>query len=63
MFTSLEFPVISFCDYPDLTRVYFFTHCSLVTPYDNIWVNIGSGNGLLPDVTKPLSDPMLIYHQ
>ena len=28
-----------------------------------IWVNIGSGNGLLPDGTKPLPEPMLIYHQ
>ena len=27
------------------------------------WVNIGSGNGLLPDCTKPLSEPMLSYHQ
>ena len=27
-----------------------------------IWVNIGSGNGLLIDVTKPLPEPMLIYH-
>ena len=25
--------------------------------------NIGSGNGLLPDGTKPLPEPMLIYHQ
>ena len=24
------------------------------------WVNIGSGNGLLPDGTKPLPEPMLI---
>ena len=24
-----------------------------------IWVNIGSGNGLVPDGTKPLSEPML----
>ena len=24
-----------------------------------IWVNIGSGNGLLPDGTKPLPKPML----
>ena len=23
-------------------------HCGLVTPYGEIWVNIGSGNGLLP---------------
>ena len=28
-----------------------------------IWVNIGSGNGLLPDGTKPVPEPMLIYHQ
>ena len=27
-----------------------------------ICVNIGSGNGLLPDVTKPLLEVMLIYH-
>ena len=27
------------------------------------WVNIGSGNGLLPDGTKPLPKPMLTYHQ
>ena len=27
-----------------------------------IWVNIGSCNGLLPDGTKPLPEPMLTYH-
>ena len=27
------------------------------------WVNIGSGNGLLPDSTKPLPEPMLTNHQ
>ena len=27
------------------------------------WVNIGSGNGLLPDGTKPLPEPMLSDHQ
>ena len=26
-------------------------------------VNTGSGNGLLPDGTKPLTEPMLTYHQ
>ena len=32
-----------------------------MTPYCfNIWVIIDSGNGLLPDGTKPLSEPMLI---
>ena len=28
-----------------------------------IWVNIDSGNGLLPDGTKPLPEPMLTYHK
>ena len=27
-----------------------------------IWVNIGSGNGLFPDGTKPLPEPMLTDH-
>ena len=27
-----------------------------------IYVNIGSGNGLLPDGTKPLPEPMVTYH-
>ena len=33
------------------------THCGPVTPYGN-WVNIDSGNGLLPDGTKPSPEPM-----
>ena len=28
-----------------------------------IYVNIGSGDGLLPDGTKPLPEPMLTYRQ
>ena len=28
-----------------------------------IWVNIDSGNGLLPDSTKPLPEPMMTYHK
>ena len=28
-----------------------------------IWVTIGSGNGLLPDGTKPLPGPILNYHE
>ena len=35
------------------------THCGPVTPYDNIglvWVNTGSGDGLLLDGTKPLPE-------
>ena len=40
------------------------THCSLVTPYgDIIWINTGSSNGLVPDGTKPLPEPMLTYQQ
>ena len=41
------------------------THCDLVTPYGdmNLGQHIGSGNGLLPDGTKPLPEPMLTYHQ
>ena len=33
--------------------------------HDGSWnlVNIGSGNGLLPDSTEPLPDPMLKYYQ
>ena len=27
------------------------------------FVNIGSDNGLLPGGTKPLSEPVLVYHQ
>ena len=27
------------------------------------WVSIGSSNGLLPDGTNPLPEPMLTYHQ
>ena len=33
------------------------------TIWRQIWVNIGSGNGLLPDGTKPLPEPMLTDHQ
>ena len=28
-----------------------------------MWINIGSGNGSLPDGTKPLPEPMLTFHQ
>ena len=37
------------------------THWGLMAT--EIWVNIGSGNGLLPDGTKPLPEPMLTDHQ
>ena len=40
------------------------THCGPLTPYGTqIPVNIGSGNGLLPDGTKPLPEPTLTYYQ
>ena len=28
-----------------------------------IWVNIGSGNGFMPDSNKPLTEPMLIDNE
>ena len=34
--------------------------CHLAT---SIYVNTGSCNGLLPDGTKPLPEPVLTYHQ
>ena len=40
------------------------THCGQVTTiWWQIWVYIGSGDGLLPDGTKPLPEPMLTYYQ
>ena len=38
-------------------------HWCLVTPYDDSDLGqISSGNGLLPDGTKPLPESMLTYH-
>ena len=38
--------------------------CGLVIPYDDmIWANIGPGNGLLPDGTKPLPQQRLFNSQ
>ena len=40
------------------------THYGLVTPYGNRELGQHcSGNGLLPDGTKPLPEPMLTCHQ
>ena len=37
------------------------THCGLLTPYGDMeLVNIGSGNGLLLDGTKPLPEPISV---
>ena len=42
----------------------FLTHCGLVMPHGIIYLHQhGSGNGLLPDGTKPLPEPMLTHHQ
>ena len=37
-------------------------HCGLVMPFSN-WVNISSGNDVLPNGTKPLPRPMLTSQQ
>ena len=42
-------------------------YCGLVVQNGDIdlglWVNTGSGNGLLPDGTKPIPEPVSSYHQ
>ena len=42
------------------------TICNTLQPIGSIWcqnlVNIGSGNGLFPDNTKPLPKQILVYH-
>ena len=44
------------------TSAVHLTHCGLVTPCGiKYFVNIGSGNVLMPDGTKPLHDTMLTY--
>ena len=44
--------------------MFYLTHCGLVMPYDDIaLVNISSANGLLPEGSKPLPEPMSAYHQ
>ena len=37
--------------------------CPSNTVWGQIWTNIGSGNGLLPDRTQPLYKPMLTYYE
>ena len=46
-----------------LWRNKFLHHIKWHHMATEIWVNIGSGNGLLPDGTKPLPEPMLTNHQ
>ena len=48
--------------HPCLPGANVLTYCGLQMPYgDIIRVNIGSVNGLLPDGTKPLTEPMSTY--
>ena len=48
-----------FCMFPQINSVkQRLTHCSLVTSC----VNIGSGNDLLPEGTKPSPEPILIHY-
>ena len=43
---------------------HFLIHCGLVTPYgDKFWVNVGSGNVLLSNDTKPSPEQMLTFHK
>ena len=37
----------------------------MIYPFSSglVTVNIGSGNGLLPDSTKPVPEPILTYHE
>ena len=49
------------------TSVNFYAALKTLWPYwhhmaTDIWVNFGSGNGLLPDSTEPLPEPMLTDH-
>ena len=40
------------------------THCDLKMPYGDIGlINMGSGNGLSPDSTKPLHAPTLTHYK
>ena len=52
------------CSNRYIIYTYSLTHCGfwrhMVT---EIWVNIGQGNGLLPDDTKLLPEPLLTDHQ
>ena len=45
-----------------ITVIFIHFHCDLLMPLGDMDLsssNIGTGNGLLPDSTKPLSEPML----
>ena len=39
----------------------YIKYYGLATSKAYIWINMGSGNGMLPDGTKPFLEPMLTY--
>ena len=58
------------CNARQIPRIMHAVHallCFVVVGYRPMatenWVNIGSGNGLLSEGTKPLPEPMLTYHE
>ena len=55
---SSDKPTVGSCSLVHL----LLTHWGLVIQTQQFLVNIGSGNGLLLNGTKPLPDPMLISH-
>ena len=66
-FTTVTNPISLMIDIPYLFVMGDIMSVSL-WPSEAIWrqpirVKIGSGNGLLPDGTKPLPKPMLTYHK
>ena len=76
---TFENPQYSFCRYPHeglwYTLQVILVHATVqeiivnsLWPSDTIWrqrswSTLAQGNGLLPDGTKPLPEPMLTYHQ
>ena len=46
----------------NLVALRVIAHCGLEMSY-SMWVNIGSGNGLAPDDTRPLPEPFLTNHR
>ena len=54
-------PVVNQTGNVDYNNEIWLSLCDLVISKN--WVNNGSGNGLVPDATKPWLEPMLTYHQ
>ena len=50
--------------FSDWIKEFNLAHCGQVMPYGDTDLGyIGSGNGLVPDGTKPLPGPMLTDHK